>query len=242
MKSAAAFSIASIALLTSVFASELKVVNFENLQLKPRTRTSSIKFAEGRATTNQIALSNRQNLYAINLKVGTPAQNISVQIDTGSSDLWFPVTGSDLCNLQSSECTTFGSYDTRSSTLKNLRQTFSISYVDGTKIRGTFVTDNIKVGDASLQAVEFAACNSGSSDTGVQGILGVGYEVNEAPAAKGGATYPNMLRSMVQQGAINTLAYSMWLNDPSMNQSLFSRFILLIFGRFRGRKCSLWRC
>ena len=195
------------------------MVNFENLQQKPRNRISAVKFiqGQGRATTNQVVLSNQKTLYAINITVGTPIQNISVQIDTGSSDLWFPITGSTLCNLKSSACDKYGSYDPTSTSLKDLGQTFSISYADGTKIKGTFVTDNVQIGTASLQSVQFAACNTGSSNTGLQGLLGVGYESNEATTNTNGSTYPNLLTSMVKQGAINTLAYSMWLNDPGMS-------------------------
>lgn len=46
------------------------------------------------------ALTNEEQdgLYAANVTVGTPGQKLSLQIDTGSSDVWVPVAGSAVCN------------------------------------------------------------------------------------------------------------------------------------------------
>jgi len=39
-----------------------------------------------------------QGLYYANVSVGTPPQQVSVQIDTGSSDVWVPSTQAALCH------------------------------------------------------------------------------------------------------------------------------------------------
>lgn len=46
------------------------------------------------------------------------------------------------------------------------------------------------------------------------GIMGIGYTDNEANVATGnGTVYPNLPVTMVNQGLINSVAYSLWLND-----------------------------
>lgn len=50
------------------------------------------------------------------------------------------------------------------------------------------------------------------------GLVGIGYTSNEAIAsdsssASASSTYPNLPVNMVNEGLINTAAYSLWLND-----------------------------
>ena len=42
-------------------------------------------------------------LYAASITVGTPPQKLTLQIDTGSSDVWVPVAGSDICDAPAAE-------------------------------------------------------------------------------------------------------------------------------------------
>ncbi|KAI8393238.1 Peptidase family A1 domain profile [Nakaseomyces glabratus] len=44
-----------------------------------------------------VPLKNDGDLYLVQLAVGTPPQNITVQLDTGSSDLWFPSADNPFC-------------------------------------------------------------------------------------------------------------------------------------------------
>ena len=39
----------------------------------------------------------KQGAYMIDIKVGTPAQTLTLQLDTGSSDAWMVYTGADIC-------------------------------------------------------------------------------------------------------------------------------------------------
>jgi hypothetical protein len=43
------------------------------------------------------ALTNGMSLYYANVTVGTPGQSFSLQIDTGSSDVWFPSVSNPTC-------------------------------------------------------------------------------------------------------------------------------------------------
>jgi hypothetical protein len=50
------------------------------------------------------------------------------------------------------------------------------------------------------------------------GIMGIGYQAGESisqniAAGEGGALYPNVINVLKDQGHINKLAYSLWLND-----------------------------
>ena len=45
------------------------------------------------------------------------------------------------------------------------------------------------------------------------GLVGIGYAINEASLSTMGKTYPNLPMAMEQAGLINSVAYSLWLND-----------------------------
>jgi hypothetical protein len=55
--------------------------------------------------TVQVDLGNavQQGLYFANISVGTPPQMLMVQIDTGSSDVWVPASGAQVCSEPESQ-------------------------------------------------------------------------------------------------------------------------------------------
>jgi predicted aspartyl protease len=71
-------------------------------QLEARSNYLRSRSLEGRATSGTVteALTNdlQAGLYAANITVGTPGQSLSIQIDTGSSDVWVPAKGLEICS------------------------------------------------------------------------------------------------------------------------------------------------
>ncbi|KIN07638.1 hypothetical protein OIDMADRAFT_186420 [Oidiodendron maius Zn] len=159
---------------------------------------------------NQITDSN----YIINVQVGTPAQDIKLAIDTGSSDVWVLDSTSEACSSSldtSSECETpFTSAS--SSTFKVVDPgEFDITYADGTGAQGDYFTDVLSFGGQSLNAQTMGIA---TESTLSPGLLGIGYDQNEASTAQNPPfVYSSVIDSLVSQGLISTKAYSLYLDD-----------------------------
>jgi hypothetical protein len=88
---------------------------------------------------------------------------------------------------------------------------FEITYVDGQKSSGDYFQDAMTIGDASLKGLEMAVA---TTTTRGYGILGIGYESNEANIQTGNGTqYVNLVEALVDSGAIASYAFSLWLDD-----------------------------
>lgn len=192
-------------------------------QLERRANILRKRGLEGRASSNTIteALTNAEafGLYEANVTVGTPGQKMSLQIDTGSSDVWLPANGLSICSESVAEgggCPggTFGSGSSSSFSVVE-QDGFNISYVDGTGVAGDYFTDVFAIGGATIKGLEMGLASSGTIG---QGIMGIAYNNSEANIQTGnGTTYPNLPNQMVDEGFINTIAYSLWLNDLDSN-------------------------
>lgn len=161
-------------------------------------------------------LDNEETLYFINATIGTPAQSLRLHLDTGSSDLWVNTASSTQCSQKSSPCDFAGTYDANSSsTYEFVGSWFNISYVDGSGASGDYVTDTITVGGVTLTDFQFGVGYTSSSS---QGILGIGYTVNEVQVGRAQLTaYDNLPAKMASSGNIASNAYSLWLNDLDAN-------------------------
>jgi len=148
--------------------------------------------------------------------MGTPAQSLRLHIDTGSSDLWVNTPSSAECKSRGSLCAAAGTYTANSSsTYTYLSSDFNITYVDGSGASGDYATDTLVIGGASLAGQQFGI---GYVSTSPEGILGVGYELNEVLAGNlGKGTYANVPAKMVADNLISSNAYSLWLNDLDAN-------------------------
>lgn len=159
----------------------------------------------------------QETLYFVNATLGTPAQRVLLHLDTGSSDLWVNSAESNLCNQRSNPCASTGTYDANSSSTYNyVGSYFNISYVDGSGAAGDYVTDTFALGDSTLEDFQFGV---GYTSTSEQGILGIGYPVNEVQVGRANMKpYENLPAKMVSAGQIQSQAYSLWLNDLDANK------------------------
>lgn len=165
-----------------------------------------------RAGTVLETLDNLETLYFANASLGTPAQKLRLHIDTGSSDLWANAKSSDLCKAQGNQCAESGTYDANSSsTYSFVNSDFNISYVDGSGASGDYAKDTFSFGGQDLKGMQFGI---GYTSTSQEGILGIGYTVNEVQVNRaGGQAYPNLPQLLADDKLINSNAYSLWLND-----------------------------
>jgi len=172
-----------------------------------------------RDDTIDVDITNLDNVsYIINVTIGTPPQEVSLILDTGSSDAWVNVDTSAYCVehqgrkfIQADDsCGQFGTYEANSSSsYQYYSGGFQIRYQDGTSALGDYATDTFSFGGVKIPNQRFAiAYNSANT----QGILGIGYATDESLSA-GQSTYPNVPQSLLNLGAIKSNSYSLWLNS-----------------------------
>ncbi|KIM94938.1 hypothetical protein OIDMADRAFT_60096 [Oidiodendron maius Zn] len=167
-----------------------------------------------RAETVQVPLDNEETLYFANGTLGTPAQAFRLHLDTGSSDLWVNTPSSALCTSKGSPCAISGTYVANSSsTYQYISSDFNITYVDGSGSSGDYASDTFTIGGTTISQLQFGI---GYESTSEEGILGIGYQINEVQAGRlGKAVYNNLPAALVADSKIKSNAYSLWLNDLS---------------------------
>jgi len=150
-------------------------------------------------------------LYLVNVSIGTPAQQLLLQLDTGSSD--FLIYGPNACHGE--YLCESSTYDyTKSKSAKRLSNQFDLNDGPRNNMKGIYVTDTIMLGNATITDVTFAeATNTTNKPPGRIGLgfdsmeFGVRYE-NEKP-------YSTILDVMYNQGLITSHSYSIYLDDYS---------------------------
>ncbi|KAG2139633.1 aspartic peptidase domain-containing protein [Suillus bovinus] len=113
--------------------------------------------------------------YTLPVLVGSAQQNLSLQVDTGSSDLWI---ASKSCSTASCSSTDGRLYDPTSSTPTGA--SFTISYLSGS-VSGPIVWDTVQLGTYSVQNQALAAANMVSNEplsSDFDGILGLALPLN----------------------------------------------------------------
>jgi len=180
-------------------------------------RPQEFRRLRNRASTFEETITNEQARggYFATCRLGTPAQNLTLQLDTGSSDIWVPDSNARVCTKKTGQGCTLGTFNPDQSTSFVVvgQGDFNISYVDGSSSIGDYFTDVFEIGGATLRNMTMGL----GIETDISyGLVGVGYAVNEAIVGTTkslSSVYPNLPVNMVDEGLINTVAYSLWLND-----------------------------
>lgn len=174
------------------------------------------------ALDNHLSLSG--GTYFVNVTVGTPPQHMMLQLDTGSSDI--VVLGSEVCSSPQALCNPSGNYrldagsynPSKSSTSSLVSSNLNTSYSDNTMYQGTYYEETFSIAGATVTNQTVGLIQNASAPSGLPfiGIIGVGYSNLQSIVDNGGQPYPMLLEQMKSQGLINTLAYSLYLNDQGM--------------------------
>ncbi|KAG9022673.1 Type I transmembrane sorting receptor [Tulasnella sp. UAMH 9824] len=148
------------------------------------------------------------SLYYGDLSVGTPAQVMTIDFDTGSSDLIIP----------SSDCTKCVSplYNPSTSTsFTNLNTAFNTSFVDGSAASGVLATDTVSLGSLSVANQGFAVISdfAWSFARPMSGLMGLAFE----SAAQTKAT--PWFFNLANQGALASNLFSFYLTRQRANGS-----------------------
>lgn len=185
------------------------VVQFETSQ--NFRQVSGLELVKRSDFNGSIDLRNSLSFYTIDFKVGTPLQNVSAVLDTGSSDLWF-------YDQSSGRVPCFASKN--SSTYVHKDSSLYISYGSG-PVRGNWGYDVVQLGNVRIDNSMFGLVTKDSlRGAPIPGILGLGRISNEATFVK----YDNVPARLHKEGHINRNAYSIYLN--SLNSGVGS----ILFG------------
>ncbi|KAF2264942.1 aspartic proteinase precursor [Lojkania enalia] len=128
----------------------------------------------------EVTAQDRQNdaFYTCPVEIGTPAQTLNLDFDTGSSDLW--VWSTELDKQTKANAGNHNIFDPKKSrTFKKLiGSSWRIQYGDGSSASGDVGTDNVNLGGLVVQnqAIELARKVSPQFTTSTSdGLLGLGF-------------------------------------------------------------------
>ncbi|OAQ85755.1 peptidase A1 [Purpureocillium lilacinum] len=145
--------------------------------------------------------------YTIEIQIGTPPQPVSVNFDTGSSELWV----NPVCSKSTDPkfCESFGRFN-GSQTYTDLHRNGSIRYGTG-RADLEYGYDYIQIGSAKISQQMFGVAYD--SDFAVTGILGAGPSLNGWDSA-----YPYVIDNLATQGFTNSRAFSLDIRSIESNR------------------------
>ena len=114
--------------------------------------------------------------YVTPVSIGTPAQTLNLDFDTGSSDLWVYSNFLPLSQIAGQEV-----YSPNASTTARLMSgaSWSVTYSDGSASKGNVFLDKVAIGGLTVvdQAVETAqeVSNSFTAETAIDGLVGLAF-------------------------------------------------------------------
>jgi len=214
---------------------------------KHRTNIHRLYRRDGNNDYENLTLVNQYSFYSLTLGIGSNSQNVTVLVDTGSSDLWIMGNNNPYCinttdssnqnskwykshNIDDSDkinCTQYGTFDSSSSkSFKSNSTSFSILYGDTTRSSGIWGHDDVTLEgtNVTIPNLSFGVSNLSNSSVGVLGIgypqLEVTYSGGKGNSQKSSYMYNNFPMQLKEQGNISSNVYSLYLGDSSSHSSM----------------------
>lgn len=174
---------------------------------------------------------------SFNFTIGTPPQNFTALITNTIGDIFVMDNNSNVCQPPSGSvfgesdhfCPSFGSYiSSLSSSAEDLNITFQVDY-SGDVIQGNYFNDVI-----SFQGKQIKDVMIGSVTDSIFGIpmFGIGYTKNTGYYKKFQKTASNFPMLLKDQGYIDSICYSLWIDSEDDNTGT------LLFGGLDAAKYS----
>lgn len=171
-----------------------------------------------------VTLLNDAIIYYATIYLGSNKQKQRVQIDTGSSDLWVMSLDIQCYNtygqlISQNLCSANGTFNYQKSLSFAVNSTlgpFDMEYVDGSEALGVYGQDSLTINNLTISNMTFGVANMSSS---LNPVFGIGLpQLEMSNEDENGIVYPNFPQLLKQQGYINKVVYSLYLNRESSTQ------------------------
>ncbi|ETN41557.1 uncharacterized protein HMPREF1541_03493 [Cyphellophora europaea CBS 101466] len=195
-------------------------------------KTLYMKDADGSST--EVTAENQQNdaFFLSPVTIGTPGQQMLLDFDSGSSDLWIWSTELSSDTISQGEQNGNVAFDPKKSTTYQPMEgsTWKITYGDQSGASGIVGLDDVKIGDITVekQAIELATNISAQFlQTAGSGLLGFGFgEINTVQPQPVKTPVENMIaqQDISKDQSLFTCYLGSWkdANDPDKGESFYT--------------------